>query len=302
MATYTANSGTITFSGTGSLIRSISFSDLYTEASKYIPKYSTIKSVSLKAYIRETTNKIGSADFYVFFGNDSNSSIHQLYYGNGKIPKNNKSDLEVPLDLTGNAASNTSTAGRISYSGATRLCFRCQSSLVSRNYQLSFIITFDYEPPQFNINVVVGEGGIVSGGSKWSVTTTDRIVTLTAKPNDGYKFVKWVDNNGKIYTDITVTINVSHNNISAHETTVTYTAYFELDKINKIYVDTSQPTGIYVDETNKKIVFVVNGTVSTPNSSAFDMWDGYHIVVQNSIPSGMEEIREVYVDTTKVYG
>lgn len=129
--------------------------------------------------------------------------------------------------------------------------------------------------------------GTVSGGGTYEYGTKP---TLTATPSAGYKFVKWSD--GVTTASRTVTVTGA----------ATYTATFELDKINKIYVDTTQPKGIYVDETNKKIVFVINGTVSTPNSSVFDTLDGYHIVVQNTVPSGMDEIKEVYVDTTKVYG
>lgn len=129
--------------------------------------------------------------------------------------------------------------------------------------------------------------GAVTGGGVYNHGDT---VTLTATALSGYKFVKWNDGVTTASRKVTVT------------SSSVYTAYFELDKINKIYVDTTQPTGIYVDETNKKIVFVINGTVSTVNSSVFDTLDGYHIVVQNTVPSGMDEIKEVYVDTTKVYG
>jgi hypothetical protein len=161
-------------------------------------------------------------------------------------------------------------------------------------YLTDISIKIDYDLPVASVTV---SGGTVDGVASKKVTHGNSF-TITATPPSGYKFVKWSDGN----TDITRTITVTDSLLTSQDTAVQYSAEFELDKINKIYVDTSQPTGIYVDETNKKIVFVVNGTVSTPNSSVFDMWDGYHIVVQNSIPSGMEEIREVYVDTTKVYG
>lgn len=130
-------------------------------------------------------------------------------------------------------------------------------------------------------------GGTVTGGGSHKYGTKP---ILTANPAIGYSFSKWSD--GVTTNPRTITVAGA----------ATYTAEFTLNKINKIYVDTTQPTGIYVDETNKKLVFVINGTVRTADDSAFDTIDGYHIVVQNTIPTGMSEIKEVYVDTTKVYG
>lgn len=243
MGTYTLSSGPISFSGSGSKLNYISFSSFYENVAGDVPKYSTINTATLKAYIRETSNKVGSADFYVFFGDDSGNSVHQLYYGNGKIPKNNSSDLEVTLSLKDWVSSNASNAGNLSYSGATRLYFRCQSSLVSRNYQLSFSITYDFTPPTYTIKTVAGTGGKVTDTATYDVTNVDQIKQITATPNAGYKFVKWVDSNGKTYTDKTISVTISQNSISAHSTTVTYTAYFEkivppqFTSVSMIYLD-----------------------------------------------------------------
>ena len=263
MATLTSSSGTKTFSGSGSIIQNMTLADIYSIISETIPKYSTINSVTLKVYIRETSNKLGNADFYVFFGDDSNNSIHQLYYGNGKIPKNNSGDLEVTLDLKDYVSSNTSNAGNISYSGATRLCFRCQSAMLSRNYQLSFVTEYDYTHPTFTIKTVASTGGTVTETSTHEVTVSEKRVYIEATPNEGYRFVKWVISDGRTYTNATGYFVFSHNDISAHDTTITFTAYFELDKINKLFINTSQPSAIYINT---------------------------------------QEVKEVYINTTKVYG
>lgn len=263
MATRTDSTSSLTFSGSGSKIKSISFADMYTLASNTIPKYSTINSVTLKAYIRETTNKLGNADFYVFFGNDNADSIKELYYGNGKIPKNNKSDLEVTLDLTGYVASNTSNAGRVSYSGANNLCFRCQSSLLSRDYQLSFSITYDFSYPTHTVITVAGEGGTVSEGGTFEIKMGTSSMRMEATPNDGYKFVKWVCDDGTVSTNPVIYWGMTHNDISAHSTTSTHTAYFELDKIEKTLIDNLKPKKIFIDN---------------------------------------QEVKAIYIDTTKVYG
>ena len=253
----TLNSRTETsFSGSGSQVNHHVLAELNSTFSAVIPKYTTINSLTLNILIRETSNKTGSADFYVFFGNDSNSSIHQLYYGNGKIPKNNKSDLELNLDLTGWTASNTSNAGQLSYSGATRMCYRCQSALLSRNYKLSVGYLFDVTYPTYTIKTATGTGGKVTDTATYDVTIADQTKQITATPNTGYKFVKWTDSNGKTYTDKTISVTISQNSISAHSTTVTYTAYFELDKINKILIDTSQPKKILIDNQEVKAIFV----------------------------------------------
>jgi hypothetical protein len=110
--------------------------------------------------------------------------------------------------------------------------------------------------------------------------------TLEAVPNTGYKFVKWNDDVTTNPRTVTVTSNA------------TYTAYFELDKINQLYNGNTLIKGMYTD--GKTIVFVVDGTV-TPATSIFDTVDGYHIKVQNTVPNGMVEAQG-YIGTTKVYG
>lgn len=110
--------------------------------------------------------------------------------------------------------------------------------------------------------------------------------TLEAVPNADYRFVKWNDDVTTNPRTVTVTGNA------------TYTAYFELDKINQLYNGNTLIKGMYTD--GKTIVFVVDGTV-TPATSIFDTVDGYHIKVQNTVPSGMVEAQG-YIGTTKVYG
>jgi hypothetical protein len=245
--------------------------------------YGTVNSVkiSYKAYGSRTGVLGSKAQIRTGYWN---------YNGGGYVDVNTHGDVGRG---SSNATSYTDTIYPVlSSSGGFELSFKITNPIAAQTntvYVSNISITIDYTPASYKVstNVSPADSGTVKGGGTYNHGST---ATLIATANDGYKFVKWNDENKNASRTITVTGNI------------TYTAYFELDKINKIYVDTSQPTGIYVDETNKKIVFVVNGTVSTPNSSAFDMWDGYHIVVQNTIPSGMEEIREVYVDTTKVYG
>lgn len=127
-------------------------------------------------------------------------------------------------------------------------------------------------------------GGTVTGGGTYEYGKT---ATLTAKANDGYKFVKWNDGN----KSATRTINVTG--------AATYTAYFAVDKI---LIGTTKPTAIYLDETNKIITFVVSGTITDSGVMGADTVDGYHIKISNSAPQSGVLVSAVYIDETKVYG
>ena len=268
MSTTTFDSGaTVTKSGTGTLVLSdIPLGILNSLVRLNIPKYSNINSVTLKAFIRETTNKVGNADFWVDFANSSNSFIESsiYYYGNGVIPKNGSAFKEISKDLGSFTTKSGAGAGEVYCSGANQILCKAKSSIVSRTYENYINVVYDWTAPTFTISATAKTGGTASGDiGAYTVSTSNQTKQITATPNTGYKFVKWVDSNGKEYTDKTISITISQNSISAHSTTVTYTAHFELDKINKIYIGTSQPKKIYI---------------------------------------GTQEVKAVYVGTTKVYG
>lgn len=86
------------------------------------------------------------------------------------------------------------------------------------------------------------EGGTIIGTGTYSYGDS---YTLTAVPNDGYKFSRW-----SIF-DSSPTITRKASLVDED-----FTAYFELDKINKIYVGTQQPKEIYVGTTPVKAIYV----------------------------------------------
>lgn len=94
---------------------------------------------------------------------------------------------------------------------------------------------------KYNLTASAGTGGSVTGGGTYEYGKT---ATLTAIPNSGYKFKQWSDGVTTATRSVTVTGNA------------TYTAYFEVDKINKIYVGTAQPKAIYVGTTPVKAVYI----------------------------------------------
>lgn len=104
-------------------------------------------------------------------------------------------------------------------------------------------IEVEYELPTFTVTAEGSpvEGGTVTGGGTYEHGTT---VTLTATPNDGYKFKQWSDGNTANPRTVTVTSNV------------TYMAEFAFDKVNKIYVGNSLVKGVYVGNTPVKAVYV----------------------------------------------
>lgn len=171
-----------------------------------------------------------------------------------------------------------------------QLCFKIINPIATQTNQIyvsNISFTINCTAGSFTITTAVSPpgSGSVSGGGSYNYGST---ATLTATPSSGYKFVKWSDNNTSNPRSVTVTV------------AATYTAYFELDKINNIYVNTVQPKSIYYNANT--IVFVVDGTIPTVGASEFDTVDGFHIKVQNTVPSGMTEVKEVYVDLKKYYG
>lgn len=111
-------------------------------------------------------------------------------------------------------------------------------------------ITFEIDPiGTGTIKATLEDGTDVSSQTQFEIGTK---LILTAIPNEGYSFKSWE--------------NVSMTDPSRvfEVTRAQYiTAYFELAKINKIYIGTSQPKDIYV---------------------------------------GNQKVKEVYIGTTKIYG
>lgn len=95
--------------------------------------------------------------------------------------------------------------------------------------------------PTYTLTVTATAGGTATGGGTYE---TGSSVTIKATPNTGYKFVKWSDGNTNATRTVAVTADI------------TYTAYFEIDKINKIYVGTSQSKSIYIGTSEAKSIYV----------------------------------------------
>lgn len=232
-----------------------------------MPRYSKINSVVAKISAKRSGINLSTsnANAQIYFASEDSYTGTGVSLGkwNNEVTTSYK---EFTADMTSYVFSQTANAGEISPSAVNNylyLYYQVDCTIPKTLYMNKMGVYWDYTPPTYKINVSANGGGTVLGGGTFDVTIADQTKTITATPNAGYKFVKWVDSNGKTYTTASLNVVISQNSISAHSTTVTYTAYFELDKINKIYVGTSQPKSIYV---------------------------------------GTQEVKAVYVGTTKVYG
>lgn len=114
-------------------------------------------------------------------------------------------------------------------------------SLSAITVNTTYTAQFTSTVRSYAITANAGTGGTVTGGGTYNYGST---ATLTATASEGYKFKQW--NDGDTSNPRTVTVTG----------TATYTATFESDKINKIYIGTSQPKEIYVGTTPVKAVYV----------------------------------------------
>ena len=231
-----------------------------------IPAYSKINSVTARYQAKRSGVNLSTSntDARIYFYNeaDANDGIELGWWENSVTT----SYKTFSADITKYCKSQATDSGAISRSAInnySRLYFASIGLSLRTHYLKNIELFYDYTPPTCTLSLKTSGSGSVSGGGTFNVAVTDQTKTITATPSTGYKFVKWVDSKGNTYTTPSVNVTISQNNISAFSTTVTYTAYFELDKINKIYVGTAQPKAIYV---------------------------------------GTQEVKAVYVGTTKVYG
>ena len=235
MASYTSTkASTTTSSKADSVDFTFDISSAITEAN--IPAYSTINKVTITVWgdINTATNR-GKMNAY--FGSEQIGS--EIYVGGTANEQSVSEDLNISTFFnSGNA-----NAGKLKNS-STRLTVNINGPVMLSkfNHTASWQITIEWEPPTIRLIVEAGTGGKVKGGVYAYVTTWESTCYITATPDEGYKFVKWVDSNGNTYsTDASAPFTISHNDISAHETTVTFTAYFE--KLKYTVSTAVSPTG-----------------------------------------------------------
>lgn len=200
-----------------------------------VPKYSRINNV--EGYAEVDRNGLGlsssNTDLKYWLSDTINSNgnnVFTFYNETGVIPNSYKGIIGTK-SITDYIYSETANAGEAK--GWKAWVITC-SGTISHDYAVKNTqIIFDYTPPVYKIavysmaNGVTGVGGTVTGGGTFDVTVADQTVTLTATPNEGYKFSYWADGGGAVGYEPTLNVVISQNNISAYETYKTYTAFFE---------------------------------------------------------------------------
>lgn len=141
-----------------------------------------------------------------------------------------------------NATSYTDTINN-PHSGAKSfvLQFKCINPIALQTnevYVSNISFEINYTRATYTITTAVSpEGaGTVTGGGTYS---RNENAILTATPNNGYKFVKWTCNRWSDSTNNPITVPSTLDD--------TYTAHFEIDKINNILVDTAQSSEVLVN-------------------------------------------------------
>ena len=132
-------------------------------------------------------------------------------------------------------------------------CFYVYSTtanIMVRNYYCPTIdIIVEYNTRKYTITTKVSPtgAGTVTGGGTYEYGTT---IELKATAAQGYKFTnRWKDEaEGVTYPGETRSVYVDIDK--------TYIALFEVDKINKIYVGTSQPKDIYIGTSKVKGIYI----------------------------------------------
>ncbi len=242
----------------------IPLKDALTTASSKIPPYSSVyveliiyadtSTASNDAYLRASlTNSNGSTTYLSEFAEGSVD-------GNGSSITNYSEIRYIASDWfhSGNAS-----AGDIKGYGGDNTYIQCYFNLfVLTNYTFAAKIAmrFSWTEPSAVVTVTSNLGDdYVSGGGRYYYGSS---YTITAKDVEGYTFVRWSDGN----TSKSRTFAVDDAFVSTHKAWLTYLDYeaiYEVAKINKIYIGTSQPKKIYI---------------------------------------GTQEVKAVYIGTTKVYG
>lgn len=223
-----------------------------------LPRYSKVTAATLSYSVKRVTN-IGSSSNGKY-GVDFYAGTPGTYLNSSKISgvKDIVSETSIKNNTTATGSvsildyvnSQNDVAGSIWYSGA--VCIR-----IWHNYYYTWLsyttstldIQLTYNEPRAIVSVSKTGEGTVTGAGTYHYGNN---YTITATPATGWKFVKWSDGN----TNASRTFTVNSPLITDYETSKSYEAIFEVDKINKIYIGTSQPKEIYIGTQKVKAVYV----------------------------------------------
>ena len=199
-------------------------------------------TMSFKGYSNRTGLFTSNCTVDSFYNNPSGSILTLNNYKLGKGSSDSKS-ITAEIDgsyLNSNIITNANGVRLVSFGLKLNNPINTGTTII---YITDLTITIDYTLANHTVTVKISpEGtGAVEGGGTYNCGAT---ATLKAVPATGYKFVKWNDDVTTASRTVTVTSNQ------------TYTAYFELDKINKISADLSQSKRILCDFDEVKAIII----------------------------------------------
>lgn len=239
---------------TGNIISTETFNKHFNE---HIPKYSKIYEAILTFYAKQEYSS-STGDLTLGFADNNKNFVKTLFDDNHCVTDSKEGFTTV--DFKDCLHSEDSQAGNISLENAAHFRFHLHATIARQWTIYSAEFRLQVAEPYVYLKTIATTGGIVSNsyndkldGAAIPVKINDKTITITATPNPGFKFVKWVDSDGNVYTNSSPDVTISQNNISAFETFKTYTAYFE--PIN-ILVGTSHPSKVYVDSQEVKEIYV----------------------------------------------
>lgn len=227
-----------------------------------IPKFSNIQSATIdfEALRGGISLSTSNADAYIIFNNEmvsSKSSVKGVivkWWDNevSTSKKNFNADLTPYIITSGASSGSINTSVLNSYS--THFFIGLASTLKRDLTMYDGVLKIIYDLPFISVSLSKQGNGTVSGAGIYNINKSGVAPTLEATADNGYKFVKWIDdNNNTVSTSSNWTLEkITDNNISAHQTNLHYTAIFEPIRI---YVGTSQPD-IYIGTYKVKGIYL----------------------------------------------
>lgn len=273
MALYEYESGVESYkhNGTNHYVY-LSLNKPLTDLASLVPPYSVLNA-TLVIYA-DTSTASNDATLNLSLTNSDGSTTYLSEFSKNNVVDGNGSSITnystFEIDVKNWFNQGNASAGELIGYGGVNTYIKCHFklfTLTNYTWAAKYKLVVNYYPPQVNVSVSsnIGNSTDIVTTSKSTVSCGDSF-TITAKNVAGYTFVKWDDGNTSATRTITVRTSSSGGDeivVSATNNDKTYTAIYEVAKINKIYIGTSKPSKIYI---------------------------------------GTQEVKEVYVGTTKVYG
>ena len=233
----------------------LNLNDGVSDLASSIPAYARLNNAILTIYA-DTSTASNKAAFSCSLTNSNGGTTYLSDFIKNESVGGNGSGItnytNIPYNTTNWFHSENANVGKINGYGGTGTYIQCHFNLfVLTNYTFAakYNLYYEWENPKVIVTVTGDTGGTVEGSDTYYYGST---FTIKATASAGYKFVKWSDGN----TNASRTITVDSSFISAFENSKSYHAVFAVDKINKIYVGTSQPKDIYIGTSKVKGIYI----------------------------------------------